>query len=306
MTIVASWVRTIRDAEELVFVSDSRVSGDGRYFDAAPKIITLPRSDCAIAFAGFTGHAFPMMLQLGLAISSYEPLRRRAMEITALKTHTLKIFDRMADLIVPDPRTHGTQESLSPEAEFVIGGYSWVQKRFELWTIAFNQSEKRFRADPVGCVGHSERAGRITYRRSAVPRGKGPYSRVAFAGDQARDARQRLLSRLTEKHKAGADFEGLDWEPFEVVRDMLRERDHAATIGGAPQIVKVYQYMHTAPVGVFWPNRSSGAIYLQGRPCLGYENIDRWVIDPDTLRTQKQSRRADSSAKPTGGQGCPD
>jgi hypothetical protein len=67
MTVVIAWVRKIRNCEELVFVSDSRLSGDGRNFDACPKILQL-RNDCAIAFAGYSGHGFPMMLQLALAI----------------------------------------------------------------------------------------------------------------------------------------------------------------------------------------------------------------------------------------------
>lgn len=75
----------------------------------------------------------------------------------------------------------------------------------------------------------------------------------------------------------------LDFEPFEVVRDMLREVKHSETIGGAPQIVKVYQYMKSAPLGVFWPNRETGQIHLQGRPLLDYERTERWVLDPDRL-----------------------
>src|SRR6266702_1647282 len=70
MTLVLAWARRIRDTEQLVFVSDSRLSGDGMNFDGCPKILGLPRNDCAIAFAGYTGHAFPMMLQLVLAIDS--------------------------------------------------------------------------------------------------------------------------------------------------------------------------------------------------------------------------------------------
>jgi hypothetical protein len=70
MTIAIAWVRTITDCEELVFVTDSRLSGDGRNFDGCPKAMILPRGDCAIAFAGYTGHAYPLMQQLALAIES--------------------------------------------------------------------------------------------------------------------------------------------------------------------------------------------------------------------------------------------
>lgn len=101
MTIAVAWVRTIRDCEELVFVSDSRLAGDGRTFDGCPKIITLPRSDCAISFGGYTGDAFPMLLQLSLAIESHGPAKRGALDLKALRTHMVKLFDSMAEQIQP-------------------------------------------------------------------------------------------------------------------------------------------------------------------------------------------------------------
>jgi hypothetical protein len=33
VTVVIAWVRAVGDCEELVFASDSRLSGDGRNFD---------------------------------------------------------------------------------------------------------------------------------------------------------------------------------------------------------------------------------------------------------------------------------
>jgi hypothetical protein len=78
-------------------------------------------------------------------------------------------------------------------------------------------------------------------------------------------------------------------EPFEVVRDMLRYSGHSETVGGAPQVVKVYQYMQTAALGIFWPDKKAGQIYLQGRRCLDYERIDNWLLDPDTLKSENPS-----------------
>jgi hypothetical protein len=91
-----------------------------------------------------------------------------------------------------------------------------------------------------------------------------------------------------DRRDLAARHQPLDMEPFEVVRDMLRDPGHAETIGGAPQVVKVYQYMRTAPLGVYWPQKAGGEVYLQGRACLGYERIDRWVLDPDTLVSERQ------------------
>ena len=281
MTVVTAWVRKIRDCEELVFASDSRLSGDGRNFDACPKILRL-RRDCAIAFAGYSGHAFPMMLQLALAIGSYAPAQRGSLDISTLRTHALKVFDGMSKMIQSSPKSSVPQE-VNPEASFLLGGYSWEKKSFELWTVVFSAAEHRFVAHPAGWIGYHDEAHKFLHTTVAFPTGTGFYSKIAFAGDQAQKCRDLLSSKLAAKNSTGETFQGLDWEPFEVVRDMLRDPNHSETIGGAPQIVKVYQYMLTAPFGVYWPNKVEQKVFLQGRPCLGYEHIDRWILDPDTL-----------------------
>jgi hypothetical protein len=283
MTVAIAWVRTLRDCEELVFASDSRLSGDGRTFDACPKIVTLPRSDCAICFAGYTGHAFPMMLQLALAIDSYAPSRRGSLDITSLKSHALKVFDSMADHIKSSIAV-SKKQSEDPSANFIFGGYSWVKKRFELWSIAFDAIEGKFAAQPAQWISYSEYSSDVRFRRNKDAPGWKAIGRVTFAGDQSQRAIDLLFARLAEIPSAqGGRRMRIDMEPFEVVRDMLRDDAHAETIGGAPQLVKVYQYMRTAPLGVFWPAKEGGTVHLQGRPCLMYERIDRWVLDPDTL-----------------------
>lgn len=281
MTIVIAWVRRLRDCEELVFVSDSRLSGDGRNFDCSPKIVPI-RRDSAIAFAGYTGHAYPMMLQLALAVESYAPAKRGSLDIASLRTHALKVFDAMSGMISSSPKV-SKQLDAGPEASFLFGGYSWEKKSFELWTLAFNASERRFVAHPAAWIGYSEQAHRFLPTASTSPKGSGPYTKIAFAGDQAQNTREVLSAKLTAKYPGGETFMGVDWEPFEVVRDMLRDPNHGETIGGAPQIVKVYQYMQTVPFGVYWPTKLAQNVFLQGRPCLGYERIDRWILDPDTL-----------------------
>ena len=73
-------------------------------------------------------------------------------------------------------------------------------------------------------------------------------------------------------------------EPFEVLRDMLRE-NVSPHIGGAPQLMKVYPSSNSAIFGVLWPNRESNSVAVSGRKLLPYERLDCPVIDPDTLET---------------------
>jgi hypothetical protein len=279
MTIAIAWIRQLSKFEELVFVSDSRLSGDGFNFDACPKILSLSRTDCAISFAGDTGQAFPMMLQLGRSIDAYAPSRRGGVKLSAVKQHALKVFDKMYTQRSQSPLIHGSFEDLR-RPTFLFGGYSWFRKRFQLWTISYSEKKGKFEAHPASWACYLEEFGKVRLRREHSRTGTRSLGQIAFAGDQAPIARERLFECLAAKRASSIDF-----EPFEIVRDMLRDANHSETIGGVPQVVKVYQYMNTAPLAVYWPRKDSenSPIYLEGRLCLDYENIDRWVLDPDTF-----------------------
>ena len=63
MTIGLAWIGKRADGREHLYIaSDSRVTG-GQRLDACPKILTLPRSDCTLCFAGHTAATFPLMIQ---------------------------------------------------------------------------------------------------------------------------------------------------------------------------------------------------------------------------------------------------
>ena len=67
---------------------------------------------------------------------------------------------------------------------------------------------------------------------------------------------------------------------------MLRAAGGDGTIGGPPQLVVVHQFMQATPIGVYWPDKTSGGVSIQGRLTLDRENIDRYVLDPDTLQLE--------------------
>ncbi|WP_417846703.1 hypothetical protein [Thalassospira povalilytica] len=177
-----------------------------------------------------------------------------------------------------------TPESTTPGAEFLFGGYSWVDKKFEIWKISYQVSENQFVADPAPSLGirFIKKTGKTVFSRNRTGSSLGL---IAFAGDQAKVAREKLLDKFQVEDEKDLPS-SFNWEPFEVVRDMLRANDHSETIGGAPQVVKVYQYLKTAPIGVFWPDRLNGHPHLQGRSCLGYERTERFFLDPDSCRSE--------------------
>jgi hypothetical protein len=225
-----------------------------------------------------------MIHQLALAIDSHGPLRRGSLDLSALRSHALKIFDLLAGQIVSSPLV--SQEApTAPEADFLFGGYSWVKKRFQLWSIRYRPAERRFVAEPAQWFSYSEYTGECVFRSKRERLNHRPIGQIAFAGDQAHVAKQKL-SELLSRDPSRIPTK-LDMEPFQIIRDMLRDPDHPKTIGGAPQIAKVYQYMNSAPLGVYWPKKDGGIVHLQGRPLLGYERSERWVLDPDTLISEQ-------------------
>lgn len=266
MTLAIAWVRTVKGCQELIFASDSRLCG-GMRWDQGPKIMTLPRSDCAISFAGESFYPYPLMLQLCNAISSYSRSQDGAMDLHDLRGHALKVFNSMRDSIHYDADPNGKKD-----IELLFGGYSWIRKKFSIWRFHYKLKEKK-----------------IAFQSAGISNG---IDKVIFAGDWAKEAKNRLNQLIRAKYGNGMELykgNGFDMEPFEVLRDLLRENSKRAdvTIGGPPQIVKVYQHMNCKPIGVYWPDLASNVPTILGRTAFPFETIDYWVMDPDTFRTKK-------------------
>jgi hypothetical protein len=267
MTLAVAWIRRIRDCEELVVVSDSRLSG-GRNLDSCAKLFSLPRSDSFLCCAGDTTITYPLLMQMVTAIGIFEKSRDRSLDVKHLRGHLMKILNAaIAGVSTP------IRELRYPErfTEFLFGGYSWVEKKFKIWRFSYSI--------PRRCFVHSP----------AQPWANGRAA-ILFAGDWQYEARRRLVALL--RHRDGitprvkANFV-LDWQPFEVLRDLLRElaTDRTVSIGGPPQIMKVYQHMNCRPIGVFWPAKEGGKMTVAGRTLQGYEKPMCWMMDPDTFVT---------------------
>lgn len=265
MTLSAAWTRSFGKTEELVIATDSRLRF-GMAWDCAPKIIPLPRNDSAICFAGDTEYAYPIMLQVANAVSMHQKNLSRALDITDLRGHILRVIEGMRGQIFDPPK--GNAGDLMPSAIFILAGYSWRFKKFKIWALHFKKSENRFVFRSAG-MHRKQTAGTKHF---------------FFVGDHTSEARRRLYERLSEKGRLRRG--GLDLEPFEVLVDMIRDTD-MPEIGGPPQIVKIYAHMNCMPYSVYWPNKSKGKLAFLGRPLLNYEKSDYLAIDPDTLEVSK-------------------
>lgn len=260
MTICIAWIRKFSDQEELLIATDSRLRSFGSW-NAGPKILTFPRTDCAICFEGDTTFAYPMMIQLQTAVANYPKAMNRSQDLFDFKGHILKILNDMlkykSDYEVPD-------------TSFLLGGYSWRKQKFTLWHLHYQHHYKIF-----------------THRPISFWRGIKGQIKVSFTGDYIDDAKERLLKLLKERDKLTAG--SLDMEPFEVLRDMLKERNETKypLIGGAPQLIKVYRHMNRTPIAVKWTIDNQNVVSLLGRPLLDYEKTSFPIIDPESLKIQR-------------------
>jgi hypothetical protein len=247
MTLTVAWFRNRGSMEELVMAADSRLSG-GQQWDGCPKILTLPRSDALMSFAGLTDAAYPMMLQLANSIAFYPPSQERRLDIAHLRGHTLRLFNQMRGLI-NGPFAVGQTDPDPPGALFLLGGYSWRYRGFAAWKLVFED-------------------GAFAYRRVVTGPANGEGWHFCFAGDAdaAEHARHRLFALLREPGRERVQADGLDMEPFEVLRDVIRDGCFPS-VGGAPQVAKIYRHLNTQFFAIEW----DGAITVAGRPVLSYE-----------------------------------
>lgn len=267
MTIAMAWVAPRKDGRRHLYIaSDSRTRG-GMVMDCCPKILTLPRSDCAICFAGNTAATYPLMMQLANAIAAHVPAHERSLDIATLRAHLLRVF---TDLL------SGIQDSVVPiqksDVQFIFGGYSWLKKDFCIWTIYYSEADKKFAARPAKNF-HTN------------------MSQVAFIGDVAKDFRGKLVRRLSEQGAENAKH--FEYLPLALLRDELRAADGASSIGGPPQLIRIAEHMNTRVLAVEWdatanprePREGDKAPTVLGRPLFDYENVDYWVLNPDTFET---------------------
>jgi len=241
MTIAIAWVARQPDGlRHLYFASDSRTRG-GYVFDACPKILTLPRSDSAICFAGELDWSYPLMIQLSNAIAAHQPSRKRKLDIAHLKDHLLRIA---TDLV--NSTTESMVDFNTASATFIFGGYSWRRCDFMLWILTYNRKRKVFSARP--CCNFHKRL-----------------NQAAFIGDWAAKFRSRLIQSLDADQDNKRAVEN---EPLIQLSALLKGQGQTDSIGGPPQVVRIGSHMNTRIFCVPWGDKRS--LTLFGRKLFEY------------------------------------
>jgi hypothetical protein len=211
MTVALAWVGKRRDGlEHLYMASDSRLTGARS--DASPKILVLPRSDCALCFAGDTHATYPLMLQLANAIAAHQPARERSLDVSRVKDHLLRLFK---DLV----RRYEISFEKA-DIQFIFAGYSWRSKDFRIWAIGYDPKKKEF----------LQREGRSFTQR---------LNKVAFIGDWSKQLRAALAKNLSGPGPP------VYIEPLKSLAGFLERAEPAHSIGGPPQLIRISQHMTT-------------------------------------------------------------
>jgi hypothetical protein len=260
VTLVLAWLRNLIDVQELVIAADSRLTAPFQW-DCAPKIMPLQRADCAICFAGPTWLTYPFMLQVQNTLRLHPKSLSRGVDLYDFKGHILEVINGMREWMSDFP---SSREAIGEaDTYFILAGYSWRRGDFAIWTLHYQKGVEAF-----------------TFREATNWAGVDGTRRLAIIGDARGVASDTLTAILTERGKRSAG--GFDMEPLEALVQVIRGKLENS-IGGSPQVVKVYRHMNTQAFGVYWPHRSSGQISVLGRPLLSYEEPNTGVIDPDTM-----------------------
>ncbi len=270
MTLVLSWIRKVGGVEELCIASDSRVTS-GQAWDCCPKIKMLNRGDCALAFAGDTAYAYPMMEQSSNAVNIHPKSSSRATDITDLSGHLVRVISNMREYLHDSIQPGKKFAPESPKTQYIFAGFSWKLNEFKIWQMEYNEKKNVFiRHEPKTLMLNVLGVLADVSNNKSFPEGPLTENKI----------RRRIFLLMEKKGKKAGDF--FDMEPFEVLTDMIRNDDDWA-IGGTPQLVKVYKHMNSMPYGIYWPNKLSNQITLLGRPLMDYEQMRYPILDPDTL-----------------------
>jgi hypothetical protein len=253
MTLAVVFRRRVADRYELVFGSDSRLTG-GQVNDQAQKIFQLPRRDALFAFAGDTQYAYPLLMQMLRSIESFPPSADGRLRLSKAKGHILRVFQQSYASIHSLP--FGQKYPEDPDNFFLLGGYDWVSSTFRTWLLSFDSEKRSFVFRSVRGAFH-------------------------FIGDDeaARSYAVDETSRLLRRRKKTT--RDINYEPLEVLNEIIRSSSYP-TIGGAPQVGKVYPYFRTQLFQVEWAQDDSAKVvrHIAGRPLLPTEKCFWPVFDP--------------------------
>lgn len=253
MTLCIAWIRQIDESKELVFATDSCLTG-GEKWNAGIKLFELPRKDCLLCFAGSTLRAYPLILNLVSSMNTNNRLSDPRTDIHEVRDHLTELFSDLVNDIIGETNYQNPNE-LKADAEFIFGGWSWEKQQFCIWYL-----------------NYSEDAGGFIFADHV----KDPSRSYAIIGtkDILQDAETLFKRELDRNGKLLSGF--FDMEPLKILAMMAREQSYR-TVDGALQVAKVYKSGTSEFFGVLWRDQYT----FLGRKVKRFNRPSVRYIDPD-------------------------
>lgn len=262
MTLCAAWIRQLNNVEELVFATDSTLTG-GEKWDNGIKLFELPRKDCLLCFTGSTARAYPLILNLVSAIKFNRRLESPATGIAEILNYVSELFTTLIKTIVSEVQDEDIH-TLRADARFLFGGWCWQTNRFRIWKLNYSQDVEGFIFAELTNDDNKTRF--YTFMGEAKER------------DIEKEAKDGLYKVLFDEDKVDSK---LDMEPLKILRDVALD-GNVREVGGSLQIAKVYRSGRSEFFGVFWPS-STGNPCFQGREYNNFTRPPVHYFNPDTL-----------------------
>jgi hypothetical protein len=142
MTLCVAWIRQANDTEELVFATDSTLTG-GEKWDQGIKLFEMPRKDCLLSFAGSTLRAYPLILNLVSSITVEKHLDSPSTHIEEVLKHIAELFTDLIRKIVSEVAGEDIH-TLRSDARFIFGGWDWERGLFRVWKLFYSKEVEGF------------------------------------------------------------------------------------------------------------------------------------------------------------------
>lgn len=142
MTLCTAFIRQANDTEELVFATDSCLTG-GEKWKHGIKLFELPRKDCLLCFAGNTSRAYPLVLNLVSSIHLNSYLQSPSARLDEVLTYLSELFTELVKKIISEiagEDIHG----LRGDAQFLFGGWDWEKSSFRVWKLNYSKDAEGF------------------------------------------------------------------------------------------------------------------------------------------------------------------
>jgi hypothetical protein len=263
MTLCTAYIRQYQDTEELIFATDSCLTG-GEKWKHGIKLFKIPKKECLLCFAGSTARAYPLVLNLVSSIHLDKYLESPSSSLEDVLEYLSELFTDLIKKIISEIKGEDIHE-LRSGVSFLFGGWDWqkgTSGAFRVWKLYYSKEVEGFLFTELTDIGSKKRF-------------------YTFLGDPLSievEAAERYKKHLFDEDKQD---DPIDMEPLMILRDISLE-PRFREIDGSLQIGKIYKSNRSEFFGIYWPS-SSGKPSFQGRE---YNESNKPIIryfDPDTF-----------------------